>query len=70
MSSIFPSDIRLKRDIKKIGEASDGLGIYEYRYVLNHQRHEGVMAQEVEKLRPWALGPEIAGYKTVNYEAL
>jgi len=28
------------------------------------------MADEVERLRPWALGPDIAGFKTVNYAAL
>jgi hypothetical protein len=31
----------------------------------------GVMADEVEKLRPWALGPRLAdGSRTVNYAAL
>ena len=30
----------------------------------------GVMADEVAALRPWALGPEVAGFATVNYAAL
>ena len=67
--SLF-SDRRLKRDIEHIGDMEDGLPVYEYRYVGEHERHTGVMADEVEKLRPWALGPEVGGYKTVNYEVL
>lgn len=69
IASIF-SDRRLKRDIEKIGEFADGLGIYEYRYVTKAKRVLGVMADEVAKLRPWALGPTRAGFATVNYGAL
>jgi hypothetical protein len=64
------SDRRLKTGIKKIGEHADGLGRYLYSYVWGGPEHEGVMADEVAKLRPWALGPVIGGYATVNYEAL
>lgn len=70
IASIFGSDRRLKRDIKRVDEFEDGLGIYEYRYLTSMRRVIGVMADEVEKLRPWALGPKIAGYRTVNYGAL
>jgi len=69
IASIF-SDPRLKRDIVKIGAFDDGLGIYEYRYVTKIKRVLGVMADEVAKLRPWALGPKKNGYATVNYGAL
>lgn len=64
------SDPRLKKDIKKVGELEDGLGIYEYSYVWENKLQKGVMANEVAKLRPWALGPEIEGYLTVNYGKL
>ena len=64
------SDRRLKRDIEKVGEFADGLGQYEWQYVWGGQRHRGVMADEVATLRPWALGPKVAGYATVNYGAL
>lgn len=71
IASIFAaSDRRLKRDIEKVGESPDGLGIYAFRYVMNTGRVIGVMADEVAKLRPWALGPLRAGYATVNYGAL
>jgi hypothetical protein len=69
IASIF-SDRRLKRDIVKMDEYPDGLGIYEYRYVMSAKRVLGVMADEVAKLRPWALGPKRAGFATVNYGAL
>lgn len=69
IASIF-SDRRLKTEIEKVDEFEDGLGIYRYRYLGRVERHTGVMADEVEKLRPWALGPIVNGYSTVNYEAL
>lgn len=69
-AAIAASDRRLKRDIEKLGEHSDGLGIYEWTYVVGGPRVRGVMADEVEKLRPWALGPMVGNYKTVNYAAL
>ena len=59
------SDRRLKTNIEKVGEFEDGLGVYEYDIFGERQR--GVMADEVEQLRPWALGPEVAGYRTVRY---
>lgn len=69
IASIF-SDRRLKTAIRKVGEFADGLGIYTYQYIGQSNRVRGVMADEVEKLRPWALGRIVAGYRTVNYGAL
>jgi len=69
IASIF-SDRRLKTAIRKVGEFADGLGIYTYRYIGQKNRMRGVMADEVAKLRPWALGRIVAGYRTVNYGAL
>lgn len=66
------SDRRLKRDIKLIRRARDGLGVWEFSYNFDPTRtiYEGVMADEVKELRPEALGPERSGYMTVNYAAL
>lgn len=69
IASIF-SDRRLKHNIRKVGEFADGLGIYIASYLGSRQRIKCVMADEVAQLRPWALGPKIAGYATVNYGAL
>lgn len=68
IASIF-SDRRLKTDIAKLGELPDGLGVYSYRYIWGEPA-TGVMADEVAALRPWALGPEINGFATVNMGAL
>lgn len=64
------SDRRLKKDIKKIDELEDGLGVYTYSYIWDDKPQKGVMADEVASLRPWALGPVIDGYATVNYGKL
>jgi hypothetical protein len=64
------SDARTKRDVVKIGEYPDGLGIYEYAYLGSDERELGVMAHEVAELRPWALGPTVGSYQSVDYEAL
>lgn len=69
IASIF-SDRRLKRDIELISREPDGLGIYAARYLWSAKRYLMVMADEVAKLRPWALGPRRLGYATVNYGAL
>lgn len=70
-SSKAVSDRRLKKNIEKVGGFEDGLGIYEFDYIWGGPRHRGVMADEVEKLRPWALGPRTReGYATVDYGAL
>lgn len=66
------SDINLKKNIKKIGE-KNGFNWYEFEYKdgygLPEGKHEGVIAQEVELLRPDAVR-EISGIKRVNYSKL
>lgn len=69
IASIF-SDRRLKRNIELVRKEADGLGVYMCRYVWSRTRRLMVMADEVAKLRPWALGPRRFGYATVNYGAL
>ncbi|MEH3109033.1 MAG: tail fiber domain-containing protein [Agrobacterium cavarae] len=61
------SDKSTKKDIKKVG------GLYEYRYKgesKNAPKRIGVMAQEVEKVRPSAVRKGLDGKKRVNYGAL
>ena len=64
------SDPRLKTDVEKIGEEPDGLGVFRFRYKWASRPTVGVMADEVERLRPWALGPLIGGFRTVRYDLL
>jgi len=64
------SDIRLKRDIVRVGRHDNGLALYRYRYIWSKQIYVGVMAQEVERIRPDAVARGADGYLRVNYEAL
>jgi len=61
------SDERAKKDIKKVG------GLYEYRYKgegKNAPKRIGVMAQEVEKVRPDVVIKGDDGLRRVDYGAL
>lgn len=60
------SDRRVKRDIKRIGTADNGLPIYSYRYVWGGPTQIGVMAQDVERVNPAAVA-EFGGIKAVDY---
>jgi hypothetical protein len=63
----FFSDRRLKHDVKQIGKTNDGLPIYAFKYNGSEQTQIGLMAQDVEKKKPEAVGLA-AGFKTVDYE--
>jgi hypothetical protein len=65
--SSFFSDRRLKEDVRVVGKTSDGQPIYTYKYKGDPQTHMGLMAQDVEKKHPEAVGLA-GGYKTVDYE--
>jgi lysozyme family protein len=62
----FFSDERLKHDIKKIGKTNDGQPIYSFKYNGDDRTQIGLLAQEVEKKHPEAVGLS-GGYKTVDY---
>ena len=72
-SAFAASERRVKRDIVQIGTLPDGLGVYNFRYLWDgddESLRTGVMVDEVEKLRPWALGPVVDGIQTVDYSRL
>lgn len=69
IASIF-SDRKTKKDIELLSRFEDGLGIYRFRYLDDDELRIGVMADEVEAIRPWALGPMVGPFQTVNYSAL
>jgi len=66
-SLVAASDRRLKKDIVLVDRLEDGLGVYDWTYISGGDRHRGHMADEIAELRPWALGPTIDGYQTVDY---
>lgn len=65
-----PSDIRLKRDIAKVGQLDNGLGLYSYRYLWNDQVYVGVMAQEVIGVDRDAVITGADGFMRVDYTRL
>ena len=74
-AAIMASARELKADIEEIGlwDGKDGLKRYRYYYRNDPAKtvHEGVMADEVKKLRPHAYVPNFVGDKPgVNYAAL
>jgi hypothetical protein len=62
----FFSDRRLKRDIKKIGETFDHQDVVTYKMGDDNRTRIGLIAQDVEKKHPEAVGVA-GGYKTVDY---
>jgi hypothetical protein len=60
------SDRRLKDDIEKIGKTFDGQDIVRYRYKGEPATQIGLIAQDVEKHHPDAVGLA-GGYRTVDY---
>jgi hypothetical protein len=70
------SDIRTKEHIKQVGFLPNGLSVYEYEYKpkwkdeAGHGKFIGVMAQEVEMVKPEAVFTRPDGYKMVNYGVL
>lgn len=63
------SDIRLKRDIVRIG-THKGLGVGVYLYRIFGRAQIGVIAQELERVLPSAVITLRNGFKAVNYGAL
>jgi len=62
------SDRRAKTGIRRIGTASNGLPLYLYRYKDDDAFQVGVMAQDVERVRPEAVSEGADGYKRVRYD--
>jgi hypothetical protein len=68
------SDIRTKTNIKPVGLLRNGLTQYEFNYKPEfgdpNIRYRGVMAQDVEQIKPEAVGVLPNGYKYVNYDMI
>ena len=64
--SMGASDRRVKTDISRVGTLDNGLPVYVYRFKHGGPMQIGVMAQEVERVKPHAVA-EIGGIKHVNY---
>lgn len=64
------SDIRVKRDIRSVAVLPSGIHLYRFRYRWSNEEYVGVMAQEVQQVRPDAVSQGADGYLRVNYGRL
>jgi hypothetical protein len=64
------SDVRAKHAITLLGQLDNGLGFYRFSYLGSDQAYVGVMAQEVEAVRPEAIVRHGDGYLRVDYDQL
>lgn len=65
----------MKTNIQAVGVLKNGLTLYSFDYddevkTLNTPVYVGIMADEVEKVFPYAVKTLDDGYKIVNYELL
>jgi hypothetical protein len=76
VAGLIPSDERLKKDKERIGSIKvDGktIGLHAYRYKGEPStavKRIGVMAQEIAKKVPRALGPKVGNFMSVDYKEL
>lgn len=64
------SDLALKHDVVLLGHLANGLGYYRFSYVGSNKTYVGVIAQEVQSLRPDAVTRGRDGYLSVHYDRL
>ena len=64
------SDKTLKENIVKVGQSPSGFNIYEWNYLWSPERFRGVIAQEVQKIKPKAVLSNIFGHLLVDYSKL
>jgi hypothetical protein len=60
----------LKHDIVRVGTVADGISLYRFQYNWSDQVYVGVLAQEVEAVRPDAVVRGGDGYLRVYYERI
>ncbi len=65
------SDIRLKKNITKVGRSKEGHNVYTFEYIdkekFGHGLYKGVMAQELES---HSVRQDSDGYYRVNYDTI
>jgi len=64
-SAYMMSDSRLKEDIELVGKSPLGINIYEFKYINNPDRYQGVIAQEVPEA-----SINVNGFLAVDYNKI
>ena len=67
---LIGSDIKLKENIKKIGTSISGLNVYKFNYKNHPKKYIGVMAHEVQKIKPEAVETMDSGFLGVKYDQI
>jgi len=62
------SDIRLKENLKVVGKLDNGLKVYLFNYKDDKTPRIGLIAQEVEKIKPHAVIKDNRGFLHVRYD--
>jgi len=65
--AMIKSDRRLKRDIVKIGKLRNGLPVYSFKFLWSNEPQVGLIADDVIKVKPWAVLTDKDGYLMVDY---
>jgi len=68
--AVVKSDRRLKTAVVRIGTHDLGFGIYRFRYLWSDTEYVGVLAQEVDEVRPSAVVCQPDGFLAVDYAAI
>ena len=66
----IPSDVRLKKDVARVGTHPMGFGIYRFKYLWSDTAYVGVLAQEVLEKAPHAVTEGPGNFLAVDYGAL
>ena len=66
MYAMGGSDIRLKKNVTKVGTYK-GLDVIEFEYLWGNEKNTGLIAQQVQKVKPEAVGKLPNGYLYINY---
>ncbi len=64
------SDVRLKRNVTRIGALPSGLPTYLFQYNWSDQPHHGVLAHEAAAVFPAAVSEDITGFLVVDYSKI
>jgi hypothetical protein len=64
------SDIRLKKDVVRIGTHSSGCGIYRFKYLWSDTPYTGAIAQDVLEHAPGAVVAGPGNFLAVDYGRL
>lgn len=64
------SDIRLKQNIHYIKTTASGIRLYRFNYIWGGPTYVGVLAQEILRIAPEAVGVDANGFYNVDYAQL